>query len=55
MATPFARNVASGPLSGAALPRHLSLGMSRFVNLEFEGDSDHDFQSGEKAPVKDES
>ncbi|HUC86555.1 MAG TPA: tetratricopeptide repeat protein [Candidatus Acidoferrales bacterium] len=29
--------------------------MSRFVNLEFEGDSDHEFEPGQKAPVKDEA
>ena len=29
--------------------------MSRFINLEFEGDSNNEFQPGGKAPVKDEA
>ena len=29
--------------------------MSRFVNLEFDGDSEHEFEPGQKAPAKDEA
>jgi len=60
----FAAQPINSTFPGLPCSRHPSLvtrpwshcfSMSRFVNLEFEGDSNHDFEPGGKVPVKDEA
>ena len=56
-ALPAGRPFAAAPVRRRppCFTRRATFNMSRFGNLEFEGDAEHEFEPGRPAPVKDEA